>query len=214
MFSLNSASGELIFDGEVIAQLSPSEIQVLQCLLNSPDKLVAKEILLDAGWPDKVVQQNSLAVAIKNIRKALAIISNEQIIETKHRKGYILHSLHLSLYSDDVQPATPDISADIREDAIVSDYVPFHKTRSQALTILRKTLFYLAMATMVLWCLFLTSLDHPLTCHEIGNSSFCGYSKLTQDDIATLQEQAVKAEGSYVYGYDNEFGQLQILKMD
>ena len=98
MFSLNSASGELIFDGEVIAQLSPSEIQVLQCLLNSPDKLVAKEILLDAGWPDKVVQQNSLAVAIKNIRKALAIISNEQIIETKHRKGYILHSLHLSLY--------------------------------------------------------------------------------------------------------------------
>ncbi|MGL4778479.1 MAG: winged helix-turn-helix domain-containing protein, partial [Aeromonas veronii] len=82
MISLNESSGELIWDGTVISQLSSSEIQVLQCLLERPDELVEKEILLEAGWPSKVVQQNSLTVAIKNIRKALAEITDGPIIET------------------------------------------------------------------------------------------------------------------------------------
>lgn len=42
MISLNESSGELIWDGTVIAQLSSSEIQVLQCLLERPDELVEK----------------------------------------------------------------------------------------------------------------------------------------------------------------------------
>lgn len=69
MISLNESSGELIWDGTVIAQLSSSEIQVLQCLLERPDELVEKEILLEAGWPSKVVQQNSLTVAVKTSEK-------------------------------------------------------------------------------------------------------------------------------------------------
>ncbi|MBL0609856.1 winged helix-turn-helix domain-containing protein [Aeromonas jandaei] len=213
MISLNESSGELIWDGTVIAQLSSSEIQVLQCLLERADELVEKEILLEAGWPSKVVQQNSLTVAIKNIRKALAEITDGPIIETRHRKGYIFHpaaSHNIALdssidnFSSNQESSTEAISSDsIHEQNI---YKPS--------AILANIIFYSAFTALALWSLFITTLDTPIHCNKINKANLCGYSELSDADIKYIEQTVGESEGTYLYGYDKELDQLQIHKMD
>lgn len=217
MISLNQSSGEIIWDGAVIGLLSPSEMQVLQCLLDDPGELVTREMLLAAGWPGKVVQLNSLTVAIKNIRKGLANISDEQIIETRHRKGYVLHYGPLQAFAGD--NITIEQGDDVVEmaDSKVEPSAPV-TTLPPSSDNKRKWFFnlcfYLLMAVMVLWSLFITSLDSPLICYEINRAKYCGYSELDQDDIKSLQERTGEAEGTYLYGFNKYIRPLQIHKMD
>ncbi|MGY3946582.1 hypothetical protein BJP24_02805 [Aeromonas allosaccharophila] len=214
MISLNESSGELIWGGAVIYQLSPSEIQVFQCLLDSPDELVEKDVLLEAGWPSKVVQQNSLTVAIKNIRKALAEITDGPIIETRHRKGYIFHpavnqnkNIKLDSSIDDLVCSQSSI------EAISSNYIHernIHKPGS----ILANIIFYSAFTVLFLWSLFITTLDTPIHCNKIKKANLCGYSELSDADITYIEQTVGESEGTYLYGYDKELDQLQIHKMD
>ncbi|HHQ4488414.1 TPA: winged helix-turn-helix domain-containing protein [Aeromonas hydrophila] len=88
---LDIHSGDISLDGQKVARLSISETSVLALLANNEGVLLSKEQLLDAGWPEKVVSPSSLAVAIKNIRKALSNSETATYIETLHRKGYIYH---------------------------------------------------------------------------------------------------------------------------
>lgn len=213
MISLNESSGELIWDGAVIAQLSSSEIQVLQSLLERPDELVEKEILLEAGWPSKVVQQNSLTGAIKNIRKALAEITDGPIIETRHRKGYIFH---------------PAVNQNIEFDSSIDNLASNQESSTEAISsnsihekniykpsaILANIIFYSAFTVLALWSLFITTLDMPIHCNKINKANLCGYSELSDADITYIEKTVGESEGNYLYGYDKELDQLQIHKMD
>jgi DNA-binding winged helix-turn-helix (wHTH) protein len=215
MISLNESSGELIWDGTVIAQLSPSEIQVLQCLLEKPDELVEKDILLEAGWPSKVVQQNSLTVAIKNIRKALAEITDGPIIETRHRKGYIFHPAINHNENVEFDTSIDDLVVGLENsnEAIKSDYIherPPHKLGS----IFADIIFYIAFTVLALWSLFITTLDTPIKCNKLNKVNLCGYSELSDADIKYIEQTVGESEGTFLYGYDKELGQLQIHKMD
>ncbi|MFM5582837.1 transcriptional regulator [Aeromonas veronii] len=215
MISLNESSGELIWDGTVIAQLSSSEIQVLQCLLERPDELVEKEILLEAGWPNKVVQQNSLTVAIKNIRKALAEITDGPIIETRHRKGYIFHpAVNQNKNIELDSPIDDDVfSQDSSIEAISPDYIHERNIHKQG-SILANIIFYSAFMALALWSLFITTLDTPIHCNKINKANLCGYSELSDADIIYIEQTVGESAGTYLYGYDKELGQLQIHKMD
>lgn len=213
MISLNESSGELIWDGTVIAQLSSSEIQVLQCLLERPDELVEKEILLEAGWPSKVVQQNSLTGAIKNIRKALAEITDGPIIETRHRKGYIFH---------------PAANQNIEFDSSIDNLASNQESSTEAISpdsineqniykpgaILANIIFYSAFTALALWSLFITTLDTPIHCNKINKANLCGYSELSDTDIKYIEQTVGESAGTYLYGYDKELDQLQIHEMD
>lgn len=217
MIFLNESSGELIWDGAVIAHLSPSEIQVLQCLLDNPDELVEKEVLLEAGWPSKVVQQNSLTVAIKNIRKTLAEITDGPIIETRHRRGYIFHPAMNSNKNVESDMSIDDIVVDQETsiEIIKPDYshernIHIHKVGS----ILANIIFYSAFTVLALWSLFITTLDTPIICNKVNKANLCGYSELSDDDIKKIEQTVGESEGSYLYGYDKELGNLQIHKMD
>jgi DNA-binding winged helix-turn-helix (wHTH) protein len=215
MISLNENSGELIWDGAVIAQLSPSEIQVLQCLLEKPDELVEKDILLEAGWPSKVVQQNSLTVAIKNIRKALAEITDGPIIETRHRKGYIFHPAVNPNKNVGFYTSIDDLVVDLENstEAIKPDYI--HKRNTYKLgSILANIIFYSVFTALALWSLFIATLDTPINCNKINKANLCGYSELSDADITYIEQTVGESEGTFLYGYDKELGQLQIHKMD
>lgn len=89
MIKLKCTSGDLEWNSEKIARLSQSEILILVFLLKNLNEVSTKHELLTRGWPNSYVSANSLSVAIKNIRKALAPTSFS--IETIHGKGYILH---------------------------------------------------------------------------------------------------------------------------
>ncbi|MBM0417047.1 winged helix-turn-helix domain-containing protein [Aeromonas veronii] len=213
MISLNESSGELIWDGTVIAQLSSSEIQVLQCLLERPDELVEKEILLEAGWPSKVVQQNSLTGAIKNIRKALAEITDGPIIETRHRKGYIFHPAANQNIEFDSSIDNLASNQESPTEAISSDSINEQNIYKPG-AILANIIFYSAFTALALWSLFITTLDTPIHCNKINKANLCGYSELSDTDIKYIEQTVGESEGTYLYGYDKELDQLQIHEMD
>ena len=85
---LDDANARLIVDGHP-HELDHSSHGLLQCLLAHAGTLVSKEQLLHAGWPGRVVSENSLAKAIGRLRHALED-PDGQILVTVHGYGYRL----------------------------------------------------------------------------------------------------------------------------
>src|SRR5215213_80709 len=86
--ALNRASAQLTREGHVVP-LTPKAYDVLRYLVEHAGRLVTKQELLDAGWPDVFVGDAALKVCIREIRKALADeAQSPRYIETAHRRGY------------------------------------------------------------------------------------------------------------------------------
>src|SRR5688500_18620152 len=86
--ALNRASGQLTRDGRAVP-LTPKAYDVLRFLVERAGRLVTKQELLDAAWPDVFVGDAALKVCIREIRKALADEAQRpHYIETAHRRGY------------------------------------------------------------------------------------------------------------------------------
>lgn len=74
--------------GEVLP-VEPKAFRVLLILLRNPQKLIAKEELLNAVWGDAVVTENSLTRAIALLRRLLGDDAREpRFIETVTTVGY------------------------------------------------------------------------------------------------------------------------------
>lgn len=71
---------------EKITKLSPSESKILQYLIDNSGDIVSREILLEIGWPGKIVVPNSLNVSIANLRKALR--KNKNLLITIKGEGF------------------------------------------------------------------------------------------------------------------------------
>ncbi|PWU06032.1 MAG: hypothetical protein C5B51_13140 [Terriglobia bacterium] len=69
--------------------LSPKAFSVLLYLADRPGRLVTKQELLDAVWPDIHVTEGVLKRAVLEIRKALGDpVDEPRFIQTLHRRGY------------------------------------------------------------------------------------------------------------------------------
>lgn len=84
------AACELRADDRVI-HLRPKVMDLLAALAARPNKVCSKAQLLDAVWPDVVVTEASLSVAIAELREAIGDDSSHPtFIETIPRRGYRL----------------------------------------------------------------------------------------------------------------------------
>jgi len=87
-FRLDLNRHRLLRDGEVV-RLSPKAIQTLTLLVQNPGKLLEREALMQAVWPDVTVEDANLTVAISQLRKALNHNGDAaEFIETIPRVGY------------------------------------------------------------------------------------------------------------------------------
>ena len=87
-FRLDQVSGQLYRRNERIA-LAPKAFALLQHLAGQSGRLVPKQELLSAVWPDVFVGDAVLKSAIRELRKALNDDPNQpRFIETQHRRGY------------------------------------------------------------------------------------------------------------------------------
>ena len=87
-FQLDLANALLLRDGRPVA-LTPKALEVLHHLASRPQRLVTKDELLDAVWPDVLVSDASIKVCVREIRKALDDdVRTPRYIETVHRRGY------------------------------------------------------------------------------------------------------------------------------
>ncbi|WP_019615791.1 winged helix-turn-helix domain-containing protein [Psychromonas ossibalaenae] len=79
-------------------QLPHSEIKILRLLLLQAGKVVEREDLLKIGWPDRVVSNNTLSVAIKSLRRKLLELGVESSITTVPSRGYYIEAEILPAY--------------------------------------------------------------------------------------------------------------------
>src|SRR5262249_48516092 len=69
--------------------LTPKAFDVLQYLLTHPDRLVTKDTLLDAVWPETAISDVVVRIAIGEVRRALGDTAQApRFIATVHRRGY------------------------------------------------------------------------------------------------------------------------------
>ena len=87
-FRLDPDSGHL-YGGGMPISLTPKALSVLEYLAARPGRLVKKNELLEALWPDVFVADGALKACIREIRRALGDDAQApRFIETAHRRGY------------------------------------------------------------------------------------------------------------------------------
>lgn len=74
--------------GDTAVELDRSSYDVLLALLRHAGEVVTKEELLEAGWPGRVVSENSLAKAVSRLRQALG--DQAGCLRAVHGYGYRL----------------------------------------------------------------------------------------------------------------------------
>lgn len=75
--------------GDHPIELRPRSFDVLACLVERAGRLVSKDELIEAVWPNVVVTDESLTRCICDVRRALGD-SEQEIIKTLPRRGYLL----------------------------------------------------------------------------------------------------------------------------
>src|SRR3989304_274911 len=87
-FTLDTANQCLLHNSEKIP-LRPKSLAILRYLVEHPHRLVTKEELLSAIWPNTKVVKAALKVSIMEIRKALGDVASEpKYIQTEGKNGY------------------------------------------------------------------------------------------------------------------------------
>src|SRR5215831_702126 len=87
-FRLDPADARLWRSTEAVA-LSPKAFDVLHYLVMHPERLVTKDELLDAVWPQTAVSDAVVRVAIGELRKVLGdTVHTPRYIATVPRRGY------------------------------------------------------------------------------------------------------------------------------
>ena len=95
-----------LWDGATPVALPPKAFEVLHYLVTHPDRLVTKDELLDAVWPNTAVTDAVVRVAIGAVRKALGeMAQTPRCIATVPRRGY--RFLAAVTLGEPSAPATP-----------------------------------------------------------------------------------------------------------
>jgi Tol biopolymer transport system component/DNA-binding winged helix-turn-helix (wHTH) protein len=101
-FRLAPAMHHLYRNGEIVL-LPPKEFDLLLLLLRNAGKVMDRERLIQALWPDTIVEEANLNVHISALRKVLGESSGEQrYIETLPRLGYRFLAPVKELYANEV----------------------------------------------------------------------------------------------------------------
>src|SRR5688572_7044322 len=86
-FVLDVSQRRLLRSGEDV-YLPPKTFELLQHLLQNRGRVLTKDELLEAVWPDVNVVENTLAQRIREIREALGDDVHGHFIKTVPRVGY------------------------------------------------------------------------------------------------------------------------------
>lgn len=101
-FVLDLGRGELRVDGQAV-RLRPKTFALLALLARNPGRLLSKEALINAVWPDVVVSDDSLVQCVGELRAALGPTAGA-LIRNLPRRGYLFDATPCAV--DEVAAAT------------------------------------------------------------------------------------------------------------
>src|SRR6266436_9125395 len=80
---------ERLWRGQEVLHLHPKTFAVLCCLVTQAGQLVTKDALLETVWPETVVSEAVVTVAMHALRRVLGDQAHmPRFIETVHGRGY------------------------------------------------------------------------------------------------------------------------------
>lgn len=89
-YQLDLVNNQVSLDSTCI-ELTGNESKILQMLFETPQNVVSKELIMERLWEsDEFVDSNTLAVNMNRLRKKVADISLDRLIQTKKGVGYLL----------------------------------------------------------------------------------------------------------------------------
>jgi DNA-binding winged helix-turn-helix (wHTH) protein len=111
-------------------EFRPKSFEVLRYLVNHSGRVIGKEELIKAVWPDVTVTDESLTRCISDIRRAIGDGSQE-IIKTVPRRGYLLA---VPVSATVVAPMTAPLVAETMEPNNLASLVTAGLARSTSAT--------------------------------------------------------------------------------
>src|SRR4051812_39343580 len=103
-FTLDLRRGTLLGpDGEI--ELRPKALEVLCYLVGNPARLIRKDEVIAAVWPNVMVTDASLTQCVSEIRVALGD-SQQRIIRTAARRGYLFEAAVVRSDAPELPPVT------------------------------------------------------------------------------------------------------------
>ena len=191
-YVLDLDRGCLLLDGSEIA-LRPKTFAVLRYLVENSNRLVSKDELFAAVWPDLAVTDDALVQSIGELRRALAD-EGPRLIKTVPRRGYRFKSA-VSI----VAPADNSLADATPGSAVSRDNTPALKPAipAQAWSLLavapagwRGGLFAALVVLLVAGSLLVARLDWSFSAPRALASSFenCRIGRETGDRDSPLCE--------------------------
>ena len=104
-FRLDVVERLLLRDGRVV-QLTPKAFEILLALVRSSRRVLSKDELIKAVWPDSFVEESNLARNISTLRQ---VLGDPHFIETVPRRGYRFAASVREVWQENsaLQPAHP-----------------------------------------------------------------------------------------------------------
>ncbi|WP_182038510.1 winged helix-turn-helix domain-containing protein [Vibrio alginolyticus] len=193
-------------NGASLKKLSEAESNLLLEFIAHRGQCLSRERLISAAWPDTIVVENSLNMAIKKLR---AVGIN---IETIPRKGYTLVDSDVKLISEKEQAKQFDDSNTLSTSYINKKHTsssPEHRPPSDKQSSFRRklmaTVVIIYLLLLIVINLILESAKPNIKCYEYKQVKVC-----TTDDHfeSTSKEVSHLPPGTYIYGkrFDDEEG--------
>src|SRR3954467_2393153 len=202
-FSLDLARG-CLRAGDQDIELRPKTFEVLRYLAANAGRLVAKQELYDAVWPNVTVSDDSIAQCIRELRGKLAD-DDHNLIKTVSRRGYLLDAT-VATSAPEQMPVTAAAMAHEGRQAELAPHIdypgPIHSPRPWA-----AVLTFLFSAVCVVWgATFLlggTSVTGPR--HGLGEQ------QTDFQDCETCPEMVVLPAGEFMMGSPaGELGRVDV----
>ena len=87
-FTLDLGRGTLLADGGSELSLRPKSFALLQLLVENAGRLLSRDTIMSAVWPDVVVGDEAITQCIADIRRALGDEA-QRMLRTVPRRGYL-----------------------------------------------------------------------------------------------------------------------------
>ena len=88
-FTLDLGRGALLGPDGAEVPLRPKSLALLRLLVENPGRVVDRDAIMAAVWPDVIVGDESITQCIRDIRKALGDEA-QQLLKTVPKRGYLL----------------------------------------------------------------------------------------------------------------------------
>jgi len=199
-FSLDFARG-CLRTGDQDIELRPKAFEVLKYLAENAGRLVGKQELYDAIWPNVIVSDDSITQCIRELRSKLGD-DDHSLIKTVSRRGYMLDATVTTIAPAHLLVAAAGVTSPVRQAGVAPKTTnpgPVYGPRAWVAVVT----FVLSVAWGATFLLGSTSLNGP--------RNVPGEQQLAFQDCETCPEMVVLPAGEFLMGSPvNEPGHLEV----